>query len=237
MGVDVITALTGAGLGILTLLWQGIKFYTNRRDKKKTDDTRFDDRQREIGKLFSDMMYGAVTIHELIEDFAYEHDIARISVIKMENGGGIPQLGAIQTISVICEGIHPKYRHPIGKLRPMRSEFQGYTIGPEYQRMMLTVIREGKYASHPEDMEVGILRNILLGNDIKKLLVLPIAPIPSLTGEHLQGFYLYITMHFPDDREFDASLEADWTMLVNKIQMEFRDFYVIRSGNIFKNDK
>lgn len=234
MEISWISILFGAfGLGVLQLTWETVKFFISRRDKDKNAQNVFDDRRREVEHLFNDLISGAVKIQELIEEFILENNASRVLLLKLENGGGIPQLGSIQHISVLNEAIHPNLKFPGGHIEPIKQDFQNYVIDADYQRVMMRMITDKIVITNTDDLESGLMKKIYEVNYIKKSVFFPVTQIPSLGDNSFKGFMIYMSIEFTDERMFDSKLESDYIILQTKIKQIFYEFYVKRIA-IFK---
>jgi len=231
IGLSWISILFGAfGLGVLQLTWESIKFFISRRDKKieKSDDVIFNERQREVELLFNDLISGAVKIQELIEEFTTENDASRVLLLKLENGGGVPQLGTVQHMSVLNEAINSKFKTPYGHIDPVKQDFQNYIIDSEYQRVMMKMITDKIFISVTSNLENGLLKKIYEINGTVKSIFFPVTQIPSLDAKSFKGFMIYMSIEFVDDRKIDSRIEANYIIMQGKIEQIFREFYVKR---------
>lgn len=221
-----LSVLFGAfGLGFIKLVWEVVAFLISRNDKKKTDEEIFAEKQQEIESLFNDLISSAVAIQEHIESFSNTHSAARVLIMKFENGGGLPQLGTVQHISVLNEAINPSNK---SYLTPIKQDFQNYTIDAEFQRMMLRVLSTEIYAIPVTELGDGFLKKTYHGTDISKIIITPITNIPAIGASTLKGFMIYMTVQFMDDREISPKMETDIMIMKNKIMNIFHEFYIKR---------
>ena len=228
MDISWISILFGAfGLGVLQLLWEAYKFYVIRKDKKESAEDKFANKQVQIESLFNDLIESAVAIQDSIENFVAKHDVARVLVMRMENGGGIPQLGTVQHISVINEAINTKHKSPSSKIKPIKHNFQSYVVGAEYQRLLLNVIQNDVIEIATSDLEEGILKNVYSSQDITNALIFQVTHVPTL-GNISKGFMIYVSVEFTDPRVLDDLMKADYIILREKIRKIFHEFYVMR---------
>lgn len=230
MKFDFLSFITGAvGLGFVKLIWEGIKFFIVRHDKQITDEQKFIDKQELIEILFNDLLHGAVSIQEYLEECILDNNIARITIIKLENGGGTPQLGTNQHISILNEAIHPDYKEPSGEIFPVKQDFQNFLINSDHQRILMNMLFKGSYTySVGQSNPVKLLENYYKSNGISKSIFLPITHIPEIGHHKLRGFLLYMSIQFSDDRKIDEKLQYEYSMLKNKIEEIFIEFYVKR---------
>lgn len=229
MEVSWMSVLFGAfGLGFIKLLWEAISYFITRHDNKKTAKQIFSEKQAEIENLFNDLIEGAVTIQEYIEEFIVEHGASRVLLFKLENGGGTPQLGTVQHISVLNEAIHPSIKHPDGEITSVKHDLQNYVIDSEYQRMLLKMMADKIFIANTGDLENGILKNIHESSHIRKAIITPVTKIPSLDIESSKGFMIYMSIEFMDERVIDSKLEYGYIILKDKIRQIFHEFYIKR---------
>lgn len=229
MEISWISILFGAfGLGVLQLTWETVKFFISRKDKVRDAQHIFDERQREVENLFNDLISGAVKIQELIEDFIVNNNAARILLLKLENGGGVPQLGTIQHISVLNEAIHPNLKYPPNNIVPIKQDFQDYVIDADYQRVLMHMLTDKLVVLNTREMEEGLLKKIYEVNKVEKSVFSPVTQIPSIGEKSFKGFMIYMSIEFIDERLFDAKIESDYIILQTKIKQIFYEFYVKR---------
>jgi hypothetical protein len=220
------------GLGVLQILWEGIKFYINRRDKQKSVEQIFTEKQEVIENLFNDLISSAVRIQELGEEFVEDNDVGRLTILKMENGGGIPQLGTVQHISILSEAIHPNHKYPDGSVIPSKQDIQDHTVGQTYQRLMTDMISDKILIKDTIDLDDGLLKRLFESSKIHKFILLPIIHIPALGHEVSKGFLIYMSIQFMNDRVIDPKLESEYIILREKISQIFKEFYIKRIGMI-----
>jgi len=223
---DWLSVLFGAtGMGVLKFLFDIFKYYQNRKDLQNGTKKIFEDKQKDIELLFNDLISSAVKIQELIEEFVKEHDnIGKVLILKLENGGGVPQLGTVQHISILNEAIN----NNIDNIYPIKQDFQHYIIGAEYQKMLNNVLNTDLYITCIEKMDDGVLKKILSSNDMKQIVVTDITHIPSLGGDNTKGFLIYLSIHIKTDEKIDDKFQADIFIISDKIKKIFDDFYINR---------
>ena len=213
------------GIALIKLVWEAIKFFIKRRDKKDDDAKKFKKKQVRIEELYSDLMSGAVEIQELINAYAVGCNVARILILKMENGGGMPQLGTLQHITVLYESIHPYHITNDTTIKPVKQDFQNYTIDSEYQRMMLTAMSNDILITTTGDLDAGIVKTVYESSGILKSIILPVTHLPELGVDDFKGFLVYMSIQFTDDRDIDATIEMNYAILKEKISQIFQEFY------------
>ena len=219
-----LSALFGAfGLGVVKLFWEITKYFIKRKDSKIDVESKFNKQKIKIEELFNDLLIGSVEIQEYIEEFVIEHSADRITVLRLENGGGVPQLGTTQHISIIYEAINKN-----NSIDPIKSDFQNYTIDAAYQKLMMQVITIDHVVVITDDMDDGILQKVYKAHGINKSIISSISHIPSLDDVKSKGFLIYMSIQFKDDREIGPKIESDFAILRDKIAQIFHTFYIKR---------
>ena len=233
MNFDWTIILFGAsGIGILKLLWDIVQFFIKRKDNKHNIEKVFKKQQRIIEALFSDLIVGAVAIQEYLEEFVTDNNVASILLLKMQNGGGIPQLSTEQHISILNEAIGADVKDTV---LPIKQDFQNYSIDANYQRMMIKVIDEKVLISDTVDLDDNIAKIIYEAHGITNCIILPITHVPELGTGITKGFLIYLSIQFVDNRKVDPKLEAEYIILAEKIRQIFHEFYIKRISIFKKN--
>jgi hypothetical protein len=221
------------GIGFLKLLWDAYIWIIGRKDKLKTDERTFKKNQLKIEELFNDLIASSVKIQELIEQFVINTRSLRVIILRMENGGGMPQLGTSQHMSILYEAIHPDYRE-ITKLnpKPLKPEFQNFDINSDYQKMLLKMILdETGYITETKSHDVDIIKNVHESIGVKKNIILPIVHIPELCDKLCKGFLIYMGIHLTENIEIDSNFKVEYTVLKNKIREIYEEFYIKKLKN------
>tara|TARA_R110000822_G_scaffold25937_20_gene78542 strand:+ start:452 stop:1144 length:693 start_codon:yes stop_codon:yes gene_type:complete len=229
MELSWLSALLGAfGLGVLKLIWEIVQFYTNRMDKIETNQQIFDTHQAELEILFNDLIKGAVYIQDQLVQFAVDNDIAKILVIKMENGGGIPQIGTDRHISILNEYTHPTSIHMLS----MKHKFQHYKVDELYLKFIAGVLETGILDVLTIELDDGILKSVYESNGIVRSIILSISHIPELGKGQYNGFWIYMSIQLTTNQKLTPRVVSGYTILRDKIKQTFEEFYVDRMNDM-----
>jgi hypothetical protein len=224
-----ISVLTGAfGIGVIKVLWDAIAYFITRYDNQSKIEEKFYSKVNDIELLFSDLIRGAVQIQEALEVYVTDNDISRVLLIKMENGGGIPQLSTVQHISILNESIHPDLTLIDDRLKPIKQDIQNYTADGAYQKMLLLAMNNIPIIMSTDELEVGFLKTMYLGTGIQKFMIIPITHIPAGNHNELKGFMIYMSIEFLDSRDPSNKLDMDTIILKEKIRKIYHEFYIKR---------
>lgn len=218
-----VSAVFGAfGISVLKLGWDIIKYFIDRIDLRNNAEKAYKSRQSQIESLFNDLLEGSVQIQEHIESFQTKFNADRVLILKMENGGGIPQLGAIQHTSVLYEAYNRN------TLSPVKADFQNYIIDSAYQKMLINTIGDKILSIHVDNMESGMLKTFYTSNAINSAIISSITHVPSIGEKVSKGFMIYMMVEFKRDIIFDSKLEIESKLICNKISQIFHKFYMER---------
>jgi len=226
MGLTWVNVLFGVGgVSMVKVLWDVIKYFITRRDSQVAKLDKFSVKQKNIERLLNSVINDSVQIQNLLSTFVDTTEIDRISVVKFENGGGVPQLGTKQHITILYEAIDKK-AEGLYNLKPLKPDFDRYEIDASHQQILLDVINKGSSIQITESMPEGEVKNLLMSYGITKNIVVPIIHIPQLEGT-TSGFFLYLSMNQFNRIDTD-SLDGKILILKNKISKIFKSFYVRR---------
>jgi hypothetical protein len=217
---DVVSGAAGAAA--IKVVWDVVKFYLERR--KNDDDAKFKTQQLQVENLFQELISAAVDIQNSLEQFAEAHRVARVLVVRLENGGGVPQLGTVQHISVINEVVLPD------GLRPMKQEFQNMVIDGSYQKVLVNMLAQSEVVVKTTDLDAGFMRAMYDSDGVKQTIKLLITHLPDIGKQKEKGFLIYMVIQLQDERVIDAKLRGDYLLLREKIKQRFNDFYKKRLG-------
>lgn len=226
MKFDIWSAIFGAsGLGLLKLLFDVIKYYTDRHDKQNKTEQEFTNQQTALEQMFYELLSGAVKIQEIIEELMIDINAARIMIVKIENGGGIPQLGTIQTMTVLNECLNRNYTPPHGKVTSIKQDFQAYTVDQTYQRLLTRTMETGTYMYSVEDLNHSVFSTLYRAQGIKKAILMTITNLPTIGGDVNKGFMIFMSIQFTDDVEITPMIESEYTIAQEKIKNIYHAFY------------
>lgn len=233
MEFDFKSAIFGAfGLGVLKLCFDVYKYRKERRDKKKKEAVELQNRQQVIEQLFYDLLSGAVRIQEIIEELMYEINAVRIWLLKVENGGGTPQLGSNQHISILNECIRYKVQHPNGPIVPAKQDIQKYIIDTSIQRILMMSISETAYKRMVSDMEDSIFKKLFSGQEIVYMIMLPVTNMPTIGDDSIKGFSIFMSIQFNHEVEITERIESEYIIAQEKIRQIYHNFYVKRLSKL-----
>jgi len=234
MTFDIWSAVFGAsGLGVLKLIFDVFKYYRDRKDKKETELKEFNDKKEVIDQLFYDLLTGAVKIQDIIEEVMREIGAARIMIVKVENGGGVPQLGAVQTMTVLNESINRAYTPPAGLVTPIKQDIQAYTIDRDYQKLLLKVMENnGMWIYTPDDLKYSVFGKLYASQGIQKSLILHLTNLPALGNDPTKGFFIFMSVQFTSDVELTPKIESEYAIAQEKIKNIYLSFYSKRLKNL-----
>jgi hypothetical protein len=222
------STLFGAfGIAVIKLIWEAVKFYVSRRDANSVATKKFQLKQKELETLFHDLIAGAVEIQDLMEEFVEENGAARVLIFRLENGGGVPQLGTVQRISVINEAIRSTLRTN-GTVRPVKTDLQSFIIDGAYQRALMEMMSTGEYTSTTAAMEPGFLKTLYESENIHQTHKVIIAHIPEIENDKSKGFLLYMVIQLMELQPLTARVRSESHILREKIRNRFQDFYIKR---------
>ena len=233
MTFDWWTVLFGAsGLGIFKLLFDIYKYIKERQDKKNTTDDELHKQQLVIEQLFYDLLSGAVRIQELLESLLYEIGAARIWLIKIENGGGVPQLGTVQHISILNECIRVDALPPHGKVDSAKQDFQNYELDTSLQKMLSSMIEKKIFIAKVSELDSNILSKLYQSHGIVKVVNMPVTNMPSLGADPNKGFLIFMSVQFDKPANINEHIESAILITQEKIRQIYNSFYAKRFAKV-----
>lgn len=220
-----ISVLFGAfGIAVVTIVWEAIKFFVNRLDqKKKSDPENFIKKQEKIAELFSQLLLEGVEVQEALDELCESTGCSRSALYKMQNGGGIPQLGTVQTISILNESIREDCQEII---EPIRKEIQNFIIDGSYQKTLKQIINGDILVLNVQDLEPGQIRTLHEGLNNKKICIFLVTHIPELNNDSNKGFMIFAILEFDTDVNINASMLNHISYKKNQIKNIFNKFYL-----------
>lgn len=229
MKFDIWSAIFGAfGLGVLKLLFDVYKYYRDRRDRKDKELKEFNEKSGVIEQLFYDLLSGAVKIQETIEALSLEINAARILIFKVENGGGIPQLGTVQHMTVLNEVINHRYAPPNGIVTPVKQDFQNYDVDMAYQKLLTNAMKERAYTYTLDAMDNSVFMSLYKAQGIQKGILVPVVHVPGLGAEPMKGFFIFMSIQFTENTPTTPKAEFEYTVAQEKIKGIYQTFYAKR---------
>lgn len=229
MSFDIWSALFGAfGLGVLKLIFDVYKYRADRIDKEKLQLKEFQTKEETVQQLFYDLLTGAVRIQEIIEELADEIGAARIIIFKIENGGGVPQLGTIQHISIMNEYINHQFAPPSGNVHPIKHDFQHYVLEQSYQKNLVSMMSEKIHNYDVDHMGDSVFKKLYQSQDIKREVLLHITNLPMIGSDPNKGFLIFMSIQFCSNIKITSKIESEYTIAQEKIKSIYHSFYIKR---------
>lgn len=244
--LDWVSLLTGAfGIGILKVIWDASSFFIKRYDEKKmhSDEMKLKSKALELTvednmdmeELFDDLFMSGVKIHDVITNFAREYDIARVTVKKIQNGGGIPQLGTPQYVTVTNEFVH------CADMKSIKKDYQKLELTPEYIKLLKLCLIDN--SESPTILSSSIIEDLQLSalfhsNHTKSFCKFKIISMKSLESDrsYNNGFMMYLSCEFRDERKMDDKLLTAFFSVRNEIKLIYEEFYMRQMTKLLKSN-
>lgn len=216
-----LSALFGAfGLGLLKLIWDIVKYHLDKKREDKKQIKQLNDKKEKIRSLFTQLITITIQIQDLLNELVLSINAKRGLIIKLTNGGGIPNLGTDQKIYVLYEYINRP------DLEPVKPHYQGYVVDDTYKKIISKMFESDYVLSKVADMENGFLKNIYLTNKVDTFILMELTTIPSLNDNINSGALIFLSLHFYDKKEKSPELSMKLNIFKSKIGKLFDEFYL-----------
>lgn len=181
MSIGIIEIITALGLG--GVISKVVSFWIDSIKKKRAKEDGF-------SRLLSDTHEVYITLNTLLASANFH----RVLILKTENGGGRPRLGAALKSSIIFEV------HAVGE-DPIKSTWQNQLIDDEYFKILHEVDKRSQLVLKTSIMNPGILTDVFKSNEIVQSCIVKICERP--------GDFIYMSIDCTDVRDFDDSEMKD----------------------------
>lgn len=216
------------GIALVTIGWEAIKFFIARYDeRKKSDPKKFKSRQDDLEILFNDLLHAGVDIQANLEMLCENTRASRATLYKLQNGGGVPQLGTIQTISILNESIREDL---LGTVHPLKQEIQNFIIDGSYQKTLSKILSGDIIPATVSGLEIGQIKTFHEGLGNKQICLFLVTHIPELTNDSNKGFMIFAVLEFHENSVIDSKVIMECQLMKEKVRNKFDEFYIKRSS-------
>lgn len=193
---DILTG--GVAVAIITVISKLIfRFWDEKNQKDK------DSKEAKINKFEQ-----SDEVQSMIDRVVYKSDVERFLILKTENGGGKPRIGANLYSSVLFESVKP----PIASVK---EDYQRLLVDPMYVKMLSDINIHIPNILITEKMKSGILKRLYLLEGVKYSEV-------HYIGETESAFYYCSVATTKSDESFnEVNNRVEIEIAVNRIRRLF----------------
>lgn len=181
MSYGIIELLTALGIG--GVLSKIVTFWIDSIKRKRKNEDGF-------SRLLNDTHKVYITLNTLLASSNFH----RVLILKTENGGGRPRLGATLKSSILFEV------HAVNET-PLKPSWQNQLIDDPYLRMLHEVDTRSQLVVSTVSMSPGMLKDIFHTNDIKQSCIVKICERP--------GDFIYMSIDCIKEIDFDHAEMRD----------------------------
>ena len=157
---------------------------------------------------FSAVLNGMHSIYDELHILNQKVGCTRSLILKTENGGGVPRLGASLFSSVLYEALS-------GKGASLRKGWQQERLDEEYVKMLIAVMANGQVHLKTEEMPECRLKTLYEANGVNEAMVFLIAV------EETRLIYLSLNCCKKETKEMTPTQEEAMRAGVNRLKQIF----------------
>lgn len=188
----------GIGVGILSLIGQVVMWYLNNHKNIRVNEV--------VHK--SDLMDNLPEVQSILNRVVDDTNIQQVLVMKTENGGGKPRLGAHLYATIMYE----TFKAP---LYSIKNDYQRILVDDMYVKMLSDIGPTTHNSLVISKMKDGILKRIYLRDNVKY------AETYYLTETDDAFFYMTFITTTNDDKFDDPNDRVEIDIAVSKIRNLF----------------
>jgi len=164
------------------------------------------DRQIRLQDPFKEVLPKIHQIYSIVEELRRDIGAKRVTILKTENGGGLPKIDSHIYSSILYEtAADSEYK--------VKSEWQKQKVDKPYIEMLMRVYQLGELQICTEDLTPSILKDVYTAYGTGCSIVCSVSTAYNK--------FMYLSVHFGAEHEMDSLAETKIRAAVNKLSYIF----------------